>query len=204
MGSGSSRLEKRQWEAKALQMLITTSNPEVVGLICSYIPWADETNLVDQLKRRSDLDTLFMLYCKPNISSDSGDITALGEGIKAREVWRVLRFPSGNSAPWDWNWQPPLSGDPYEIANDFHTVVSRAMFRIPLLDLARFALGYNNAPYAKSLCSAARDVSSGLRTEFEYNRQAMDIYIDVEKVRIPFPQSSSTNSCRFCGRGLIP
>jgi hypothetical protein len=185
-------------------MLMTTPNSEVVGLICSYIPWEDETNLVDQLKTRSDLDTLFTLYCKPNISAEhSGDISAIAEGIKAREVWRVLRFPSGNGAPWDWNWQPPLSGDPYEIANEFHIAVSRAMFRIPILDLVRFALGYNNALYVKSLCSAARDVSSGLRSKFQHNCQARDIYIKVEKVRMLYPQRTSTKTCRYCGRKTI-
>lgn len=79
----------------------------------------------------------------------------------------MLRFHLGNGPLWDWIWQPPLLGDSYEIANKFHTAVSRTMFRIPLLDLVRFALGYDNASNPKALFSAARDVSSGLRDKFQ-------------------------------------
>jgi hypothetical protein len=66
---------------------------------------------------------------------------------------------------WDWNWQPPLLrlGDPRKIADDFHAAVCRAVFRVPLFDFVKCALGYNSrALFVESLLNAARDVRSSL------------------------------------------
>jgi hypothetical protein len=64
MGTGSSRLETRWWEAEAQRKVSTTKNTDKVVVICSLIPGVDATTMVDRLKERSDLDTLFELYCR--------------------------------------------------------------------------------------------------------------------------------------------
>ncbi|KAH6666053.1 hypothetical protein B0J14DRAFT_568641 [Halenospora varia] len=53
--------------------------------------------------------------------------------------------------PWDWNWQPPLSGDPRGVADEFHMAACRAVFRVPFLDFVKLALGYDNALFVKRL-----------------------------------------------------
>jgi hypothetical protein len=62
MGSGSSRLETRWWEAEAQRKISTTKNTDRVVVICLLIPDMDATTIVDRLKERSDLDTLFELH----------------------------------------------------------------------------------------------------------------------------------------------
>jgi hypothetical protein len=187
MGSGASRegvIDSKWWEAKAYRMLITTASTRDVELICSLIPFTDETTLLGLLKGRSDLDTLFILHCKQNVpEQQSGDPSKFTDELKAQELWRVLRFPSGCSASWDWNWQPPRSGDPHKIADDFHAAVCRAVFRIPLSDFVKYALGYNSkALSVVSLFNAACDVRSSLQTAFQGRPETKGTYVEVEKV----------------------
>jgi hypothetical protein len=186
MGSGASRegvIDSKWWEAKAYRMLITTTTTGEVELICSLIPFIDETTLLGLLSRRSDLDTLFILHCTQNgPEQQSGDPSKLTDDIKAQELWRALRFPSGYRAPWDWNWQLPLSGDPRKIADDFHAAVCRAVFRVPLFDFVKCALGYSKALFIESLLNAVRDVRTSLQSAFRDRPETKDIYIKVEKV----------------------
>lgn len=184
MGSGASRedvIASKWWEAKAHRMLITTTSTRDVELICALIPFVDEMTLLGLLSRRSDLDTLFTLHCKQNVQQ-SGDPSKLTDDIKAQELWRALRFPSGYRAPWDWNWQPPLSGDPSKIADDFHAAVCRAVFRVPLFNFVRYALGYSKALSIESLLIATRDVRTSLQSKFQHRPETKDTYIKVEKV----------------------
>ncbi|CAG8977994.1 hypothetical protein HYALB_00000663 [Hymenoscyphus albidus] len=134
MGSGTSResvIDSEYWEAESQRILRTTTNTYKIEMICSLIPFKDEKALFKVLEARSDLDTLFAHYC------GSGEQTvdlSRTNNEKAAEIWRVLRYPPGYGVSWDWNWEMPLTGDPGEIANEFHAAVCRAVFRIPLLD----------------------------------------------------------------------
>ncbi|KAH6667184.1 hypothetical protein B0J14DRAFT_704750 [Halenospora varia] len=162
MGSGSSRLETRWWEAEAQQKVITTTNIGKVEVICSLIPGLDGTTMIGHLK------------------AHPSDLTA---DVKANALWRVLQTPPGYSeSPWNWNWQPPLKGVPSKIAADFHATVCCAIFRVPFFDFVKCALGYNTkAHFVRSLLHAACDVRDGLRTEFQDRPRTKDIYIEVEK-----------------------
>jgi hypothetical protein len=186
MGAGASRqdvVDSKWWEAEAHRMLITTTSIRNVELISTLIPFIDETTLLGLLSRRSDLDTLFTLHCKQNgPEQQSGDLSKLTADIKAQGLWRALRFPSGYRAPWDWNWQPPLSGDPRKIADDFHAAVCRAVFRVPLFDFVKCALGYSKALFIESLLNAVRDVRTSLQSAFQDRPKTKDTYMKVEKV----------------------
>ncbi|KAH6672618.1 hypothetical protein B0J14DRAFT_77801 [Halenospora varia] len=201
MGSGSSRLETRWWEAEAQQKVITTTNIGKVEVICSLIPGLDGTTMIGHLKARSDLDTLFALHCRTqNLPTeqpaDPSDLTA---DVKANELWRVLQTPTGYSEPpWNWNWQPPLEGVPSEIAADFHATVCRAIFRVPFFDFVKCALGYSTkAHFVGSLLHAACNVRDGLRRTFQERPWTKDIYIEVEKAsKHGDPSRRSTNKSR--------
>ncbi|KAH6696538.1 hypothetical protein BKA61DRAFT_662440 [Leptodontidium sp. MPI-SDFR-AT-0119] len=188
MGSGLSRqetVESRWWEEKALDMLTNTSDTGKVGLVCSFIPISDESAMIGVLKERSDLETLVAIHCKSRERSKEQSVTSptLTDEAFATELWRVLRFSSGYQAPWDWDWRPSLFGNPWEIADEFHTVVTRAVFRIPTLDFVRYALGYEDkAPFIRSLFSAVRDVCSNLRSRFNELPEMKNTYVKVEQI----------------------
>ncbi|KAL2063213.1 hypothetical protein VTL71DRAFT_5017 [Oculimacula yallundae] len=187
MGSGSSRLETRWWEAEAQRKVVTTKNSGKVEVICSLIPGVDEIAMVGYLKERSDLDTLFALHCRhQNLSSDQRvDPPALTVDFKANELWRLLRMPPGyGEAPWDWNWHPPLEGIPSEIATEFHTTVCQAIFRIPFSDFVKCALRYSTkAHFLKNLVDAVYDVRDNLRTEYQDRPGIQGIYVEALKQR---------------------
>lgn len=136
MGLVTSRqeaFESRLWESQALRKLGTTTDLGEIEFICSLLPFVDEKLPIARLTARSDLDTHFALHCgRHSREEQRADISLLTDGFKAKEVWRVLQFPVSSRAPWDWNWQPPLAGDPQKIADLLHTAVSRAVFRVPL------------------------------------------------------------------------
>ena len=186
MGSTSSRFERRWWEAEAQRKVATTKSIGKVEVICSLIPGVDEMALIDYLKERSDLDTLFALHFKyQNLSGDQReDPSALTVDFKANELWRLLRMPPGcGEAPWDWNWHPTLEGVPSEIAAEFHAAVCQAVFRIPFSDFVKSALGYNTkAHFLNSLVDAVCDVRANLRTEYQGCPRTQEIYVEVEKV----------------------
>jgi hypothetical protein len=189
MGSGSSRLETRWWEAEAQRKIATTKSTSKVEVICSLIPGMDETTVKGYLKERSDLDLLFELNCRyQNLSREQqhADHSNLTVDSKANELWRALQVPLGyGKPPWDSNWQPPLEGIPSEIAAEFHVIICRAIFRIPFSDFVKYALGYNTTGYhLGSLLHAVCDVRDGLRTAFQGRPGIKDIYVEVEKVRI--------------------
>jgi hypothetical protein len=176
-------IESKWWEAKAHRMLITTTEIRDVELICTLIPFIDETTLLDLLSRRSDLDTLFKLHCiQDGPEQQSIDPSGLMNDVKARELWRALRFPPGHHTPWDWDWQPPLSGDPRKIADGFHAAVYRAVFRVPPFDLVKCALRYSKPIFLESLLNAARDVRSSLQSIFQDRPEVKENYIKVEEV----------------------
>jgi hypothetical protein len=187
MGSGASRedvIGSKWWEAKAQKMLITTTNPGKVEVICSLLPFEDGKAAVRLLKARPDLDTLFALHCKYQglCEEQRADPSSLTVDFKANEIWRVLRMPAGYSeSPWDSNWQPPLSGTASKIADEFYTAVCRAVFRIPFFDLVKCALGYNDL-FVKSLFANVYDVRDRLRREIEHSSETKDVYLEVEKV----------------------
>jgi len=93
MGSGSSRLETRWWEAEAQQKLMTTTNTGEVEVICSLIPGLDETTMIGHLKARSDLDTLFALHCRcQNLPTvQRADPSNLGESRHLRKTWHLRK-----------------------------------------------------------------------------------------------------------------
>lgn len=140
MGSGASRenvITSKWWEAKAQKMLMTTTVGKV-EVVCSLLPLEDERTVIELLKARPDIDTLFVLHCRDRGLSkekcaDPSDLTV---DSKANEVWQKLRMSLRyGKSPWDWNWQPRLSGTASKIANEFHTAFCRAVFQIPFLIL---------------------------------------------------------------------
>jgi len=188
MGSGASRedvIDSKWWEAKAQQILVTTTNIGKVEVICSLIPFEDEKIAIRLLKGRPDLDTLFVLHCRYQdlYKEERAEPSNLTADFKAKELWRVIRMPLGyGESPWDWNWQSPLSGTPSEIANEFHSAISRAIFRVPFFDFVKYTLGYSNALFVKSLISAVCDVRDSLQREIQHSPHTKDIYLEVEKV----------------------
>ena len=186
MGSASSRVETRWWEAEAQRKVVTTKNAGKVEVICSLIPGVDEVAMVGYLKERSDLDTLFARRCRyQDLSREPrADPSNLPVDFKANELWRVLQMPLEYSgSPWDWNWRPPLEGIPSEIAADFHATVCQAIFRIPFSDFVEYALGYTTkARFLSNLLDGVCDIRDKLRTEFLDRPQIKEIYIDIEKV----------------------
>ncbi|KAG9228670.1 hypothetical protein BJ875DRAFT_476907 [Amylocarpus encephaloides] len=179
MGSGTSRESgiDLKWETKAQQMLRTTTNTRKVKVICSFILFKEESDLRELIQARSDLETLLALCCEFQKHSDEQSVDlSLTDEVKANAVWRVLRFPPGYYVPWDWSWHPPLSGDPTEIANQFHATVCRAVFRIILLDFVRCALGHNNQAISmESLLYAVYEVRDSLRLAFENRPETKDL-----------------------------
>jgi hypothetical protein len=110
-------------------MLRTTTNTPKVKIIISFILFMEEADLLRLIKARSDLSTLFTLCCKIHKLPVKQIIGLLPtDEDEAVEIWRVLRFPPGYCVPWDWNWQPRLSGDPSEITNEFHSTVCGTVF----------------------------------------------------------------------------
>jgi hypothetical protein len=185
MGSGASRedvIDSKWWEAKAQQMLVTTTKTGKVEVICSLIPFEDERIALGPLKARSDLDTLFTLHYRGQKIPGQQNADYSNE-FKASELWRVLRSPSEYCAPWDHNWQPPLLENPDQIADQFHAAVCRAVFRVPPLDFVKCALGYNSKAFsAESLLNAACEVRNSLRRAFQDRPETKDTYLKVEKV----------------------
>ena len=187
MGSGPSRedvIVSKWWEAKAQKVLISTTKPGKVEVICSLLPFEDEKTAIRLLKARTDLDTLFALHCKyQDLSMEQrADPSSLTVDSKANELWRVLRMPAGGGKfPWDWNWQPPLLGTASTIADEFYTAVCRAVFRIPFLDLVKWVLGYDSL-FVGSLFDAVCEVRNSLQREILQGPQIKDIYLEVEKV----------------------
>ena len=186
MGSASSRLATRWWEVEAQRKVVTTKNTDKLKAICSLIPGVGEIAMVDYLKKRSDLDTLFAQHCTYQDPSKEqrADPSNLPVDFKANELWRVLQTPLEYSgAPWDWNWRPPLEGMPSKIAADFHATVCQAIFRIPFSDFVKYALGYTTqARFLNSLLDDICDVRDNLRTEFQDRPRIQEIYVEVEKV----------------------
>ncbi|KAH7317262.1 hypothetical protein BKA65DRAFT_557458 [Rhexocercosporidium sp. MPI-PUGE-AT-0058] len=186
MGSAASRetvIDSKWWEAEAHHTLTTATDPRKVEQICSLIPVQDDKTLLRPLMGRPDLDTLFTLHCgrRELPGHESENPSKVTDDIKAQKLWRVLRPPSGYHAPWDWNW--PLSGDPRQIADDFHAVVSRAIFGVPLFDFVKCALRYNNqALFNDALLDAACDARNSLQRAIQGLRQTKDTYIEVEKI----------------------
>lgn len=188
MGLGPSRQNtyNSTWlEKEAQHKLKTTKSMSKVETICSIVPFMDEKPPLSRLMRRSDLDILFLLHCKSqNPPVGQSQALEMTNHMKAKELWRVLRCPS-RDAPWDWNWQPPLSGDPSEIAYDFHTIVSRAVFRVPLSDFVKCALGHSTqAISVGALLSAVCDVRDSLQGSIHSLLETKKIYINVEKVSL--------------------
>lgn len=183
MGSGTSResvIDSEYWEAESQRILRTTTNTYKIEMICSLIPSKDEIALFKVLKARSDLDTIFARYCG---SGEQIVDLSRTNNEKAAEIWRVLRYPPGYGVSWDWNWQLPLSGDPCEIANEFHTAVCRAVFRVPLLDFVRCSFGYNSKALSiKFLLDAVCKVRDSLRQAFQNHSERKDLFIRVQKV----------------------
>ena len=124
---------------------MTTKKTDKLKAICSLIPGVGEIAMVDYLKKRSDLDTLFAQHCRYQDPSKEqrADPSNLPVDFKANELWRVLQMPLGYSgSPWDWNWRPPLEGMPSRITADFHATVCQVIFRISFSDFVKYALGY--------------------------------------------------------------
>ena len=186
MGSASSRVETRWWEAEAQRKVVTTKNAGKVEVICSLIPGVDEVAMVGYLKERSDLDTLFARRCRyQDLSREPrADPSNLPVDFKANELWRVLQMPLEYSgSPWDWNWRPPLEGVPSKIAADIHATVCQAIFRIPFSDFVKYALGYTTkARFLNNLLDGVCDIRDNLRTEYRNCPSIQDIYVEVEKV----------------------
>ncbi|KAF7866869.1 hypothetical protein EAF04_005710 [Stromatinia cepivora] len=156
MGSKTSRLENRWWEAEAQRKLATTKHMSKVVVICSLIPGVDETAMVGCLKRRSDLDTFYELYCRPQNTEQHANLTV---DSKANELWRVLHMPLASlETPWDLTWRPPFKGSPSTIAAEFHATVCGAIFQVPFFDFVKYALGYNTkVDFLRSLLQAVCD-----------------------------------------------
>lgn len=192
MGSGPSRqnvIDSRWWETKAQKMLISTTHPGRVKAICSLLPFEDERTAVQLLKARPDLDTLFTLHFKHQdlCMEHRIDPSNLTADFKANEIWRVLRMPVGyGEPPWDWNWQPPLSGTASKIADELQAAVCRAVFRVPFLGLIKWALGYN-AFHVRSLFDAVCNVRDSLRRAVLDAPGTEDTFAQVEKVSQQYP-----------------
>jgi hypothetical protein len=186
MGSGSSRLETRWWEAEAQRKVTTAKNTGKVVVLCSLIPGVDETAMVGRLKERPDLDTLFELHCRyQNLPAEQrANPLDLTVESKANELWRALQMLLEYSeSPWDPNWQPPFEGSPSEIAAEFYATVCRVIFQVPFFDFVKYTLGYNiKAHSLVSLLYAVYNVRDGLRTVFQDRPMTRDIYIKVKKV----------------------
>ncbi|RFU32907.1 hypothetical protein B7463_g3430, partial [Scytalidium lignicola] len=163
---------------------MTTTNTHKVKLICSLILFLDDKTLLHTLVKRPDLDTLFALYCGQELPGQgNNNCSQQIDNFKAQTLWRVLRFPSGYNSPWDWNWQPWLLGDPCEIAGEFHTAVSRAIFQVPLFDFVQCALGYHSkAISVGSLFSAVCDIRSILQGAIQDHPSIKDTYTKVEEI----------------------
>jgi len=172
------------WESKAQQSLVTTTDPSKVKAICSLLPFDNEEAAIQLLKARPDLDLLFALNCSyQDVSAEQQtDPSNLTINFKANKLWRVLRMPEDfGESPWDWNWNPPYSGTASQIADEFHAVVCRAVFRIPFFDLVKMALGCD-ALFVRSLFTAVSDVRDKLKNEILNVPGIRDLYIEVEKV----------------------
>ncbi|RDL30198.1 Uncharacterized protein BP5553_10476 [Venustampulla echinocandica] len=186
MGSESSRVETRWWEVKAQQKLRTTTSIGKVEVLCSLVPGVHQATMIRYLKERPDLDTLFALHCGRQSPSTKqhADPSSLTVEMKASELWHAIRTPLGYSrSPWDWNWQPPLTGAPSEIATEFHVAVCRAIFRVPFFDFVKCALGYSTEErFVGSLLNAVCDVRDGLRRAFRDRPGTQDLYNKVEEV----------------------
>ncbi|CAM6002783.1 unnamed protein product [Sphagnum balticum] len=57
-------IASKWWEAKAQEMLRTTTNIGKVEVICSLLPMEDEKSAIRLLEGRPDLDMLFALHCR--------------------------------------------------------------------------------------------------------------------------------------------
>jgi hypothetical protein len=121
MGSRASRedvIALKWWEVEARKMVMTNTIGKVEE-ICSLLPIDDGKTVIELLKARPDLDTIFALHCRYQDLSEQqrADPSTLTVDFKANELWRVLQMPLEYSeSSWDWNWQPPLEGIPSEIA----------------------------------------------------------------------------------------
>jgi hypothetical protein len=187
-------IASKWWEAKAQEMLKTTRDIGKVEVAYALLPMEDEKTAIRLLKERPDLDTLCALHCRyQDLSKEQRtDPSKLALDVKANELWRNLRMPPGyGGAPWDWNWQPPLSGIASEIADEFHMAVCRAVFRIAFLDFVKWALGCD-ALFIRSLFNAVRDVRNRLQREIQDSPGTKDIYLKVQKVSWQNPGMSTS------------
>jgi hypothetical protein len=186
MGLGASRqnITDSTWlETEAQHMLTTTKNIGTVETICSLVPFINAP--IDQLMKRSDLDILFTIHCRrQNLHREQSHALEMTNNTKAKELWHVLRFLSRRS-PWDWNWQPPLTGDPSKIAHDFHINVSRAVFRVLFFELVSYALGYSVEVLSMgALLSAVCDVRNMLQRRILDIPETKKTYTKVEQVSL--------------------
>lgn len=186
MRSGASHegvIASRWWRSKAQKMLRSASIGNV-KTICSLLPLEDEKAAIKCLKARSDFNTLFALHCRDRgFSEEKGaNHTRLSIDSSSCELWNKLRVPQAYSqSPWDWNWQPFLSRTAPEIAIHLHTVVCRAVFRIPLLDFVKWAIGFD-VLLIRSFINTIEDVCNSLRRAILVVPGRKDIYVKVEKV----------------------
>jgi hypothetical protein len=187
-------IASKWWEAKAQEMLKSTRHIGQVEVAYSLLPMEDEKTAIRLLKERPDLDTLCALHCRyQDLSKEQRtDPSKLAVDFKANELWRNLRLPLGyGESPWDWDWQPPLSGIASEIADEVHMAVCRAVFRVPFLDFVKWALG-SDALFIRSLFNAIRDVRDRLQREIRDIPRTKDIYFKVQKVRWQNPGTSTS------------
>jgi hypothetical protein len=75
-----------------------------------------------------------------------------------------------------------MAGNPPEIADQLHAAVSRAVFRVPLGDWVKYALGYK-AVVVESLLASLCDIRDGLQMAFQDSPWTRHTYINIEKVR---------------------
>lgn len=100
-------IASKWWEAKAQEMLKTTTTIGKLDVICSLLPVEDEKTAIRLLRARPDLDTLFALNCRyQDLSKEQrADPSTLTVDFKANELWRNFRMPPEyGESPWDWNW----------------------------------------------------------------------------------------------------
>ncbi|XMA13634.1 hypothetical protein WAI453_006425 [Rhynchosporium graminicola] len=184
MGSESSRLESKWWEAEAQRTVLATRNTWKIKVICSLIPVVDEATFVSSLKAHPDLEMLFDLHCGYQILSGDQRASSSPSTIdfKVNELLRVLRMPLGcDETPWDRDWHPPLEGNPSEIAAEFHATVCQAVFRVPFSDLVRYALGYSTKAHSlNNLLDAVCNVRDTLRRQYHNHPGTKEIYVAVE------------------------
>jgi hypothetical protein len=125
--------------------------------------------------------TVLISFVCQGLAGDAKCLQSSAKGCSSKKHGRANGFSGATPAPWDWNWQPPLSGDPRKIADDFHAAACGAVFRVPLFDFVKCALGYIKALFIESLLNTARDIRTSLQSAFRNRPETKDTYIKVEK-----------------------